>query len=170
MAYKGLINDNELSVLPNGLTISGTMTYENYQLFSKHFLENFNTATLNSDDITISNSNEILIRQINQTSINTNNLINNQKLELTSFSQVVKNLQYLQQRDLNIILSVIGQSDCDSKISDSKSQQRADLIRSKMLERNLATESIQFTINKCESFNNERNKTKLVVTFKISER
>ncbi len=159
----------EFTVSHNHISLSGTLTYSQYQNFIQEIKHLFPEINVNGKTLTISDSNQLLINSINSTVINIPLLQKKAPKQIRLLTDIIKINQQLEQRGVSFKLSIIGQSDCYGTLSDSYSMKRAETIMSTLIQSSIDPAVVSKEILTCNTFDQTQNDAKRVVSFLIKQ-
>ncbi len=161
--YQAENNSLRYDINQSVVTLSGKSSYETNENIKKQFKQIFPMLSLQSK-VEVLNSNEKIIQFIESNTINFKDF---SQMASTQLNKIINSLQTLDERQVKIRLEIIGQSDCNGHKSNQFSQQRANKIALKLIERGIDKDKLIPTIKSCKDFKNKHDDSKLNVSFKV---
>ncbi len=151
----------------NNISLGGLMTFKLYQDFTQEIKELFPDIKVSSTDLTISDSNQILMNKINTIKINMPQLKRDNAKQKESLNEIINSLQKLLEREALFKLIIVGQSDCHGTLSDDYSLKRAKIMMKTLIQNSINPELLSIRVLKCKLFDQPFNDAQKIVSFSI---
>lgn len=162
-------DQTNFEVLQSKLFISGFLGFENHRLLTLQLKDLFPNIVIVDSELIITNSNEFLIKSINNTKINLPLLNNGNSKQIQNKQSLVKSLQSLLERGVIMRVTIVGESDCHGSLSDRYSMNRAESFKEMFTNKGIDKLILFTEVKKCIAYNGLSDESKLNVSFNVKQ-